>query len=116
MSTMKSLTDAMRKKAAKLRRSKQNAKRKRTWTGARAKGNEVMKRVYENERACREFIGPRVPIDLVIVTFVFQSTTRGMRRGFQFRNPGKVAVRMDRKVRKERQRLRKKMRNADRKS
>lgn len=112
MTTMKGLSDEMRKKAARLRRVAQNKKRRRNTQMGHIPGWEAVKALATKERARREFIGPRIPIDLVSITFVFQSTTRSGRKGYQYRNPGKAAVRRDRKIRKERQKLQKKMRRA----
>jgi len=98
--------DKTRLKTARDRRKAQRAKRKRTWTGNLDKNCQTLKRVAENERKRRE----APPISYAGRPQLVHSS----RRQGQYRNPGKAAVRMDRAVRKERQRLQKKMRNADR--
>lgn len=103
--------DAIRKKKARERRMRQNKNRRRNSNMVRIPGVEVMQRIGKLAQARREFIGPRIPIDHVIVVYVFQSTCRGG-KSLTYRNAGKAAVRVDRKVRKERQRIQMKMRAA----
>lgn len=102
---------AQLKKKARERRMRQNKNRRRNSNMVRIPGVEVMQRIGKLAQVHREFIGPRIPIDHVIVVYVFQSTCRGG-KSLTYRNAGKAAVRVDRKVRKERQRIQMKMRAA----
>jgi len=96
--------DKSRKKAARDRRLRKNKKRLRNKQMGHIKGWDVVKRVAENERKRKE--APPIPYG------GRPQLTHSSRRQGQYRNPGKAAVRMDRRVRKERQKIRKKMREA----
>ncbi len=93
------MTDAMRKKAARLRRQQQNAKRKRAWDGGRIKGTAALQDFYKAQQMWRAYTEANPGRFDHVAVFVFISKRPNDLKGKTYRNAGKAAVRMDRKQR-----------------
>lgn len=87
------------KKKARARRCRQKKQRLQTWTGKRGNGWEELRKLIEREKNVALLVAVLgAPSNDNVMVFV--SKRPGDRKGKQYHNPGKAAVRRDRALRK----------------
>jgi len=95
------------KKKARAKRCAQKKTRLRTWTGTGSYGWEELRKLIEREKGIKTliaFLGTPSNDNVYVVRHV------PGRKGKPYRNPGKAAVRNDRKIRKTKQKMAKRAR------